>query len=145
MSGTVRYRRGYKYQLESDYTYTLPENMLPYCAQVKIPDPLNPFFLILPHGAVYVFRGYAWDGASGPTLDTKSSIRGSLIHDVLYQAIRLRVLAPECRPLVDELLYQVCVEDGMLSARARMWYYTVRAFAGTAAEPTSERPVLTAP
>ena len=31
--------------------------------------------------------GYAWDGASGPTIDTKNTQTASLVHDGLWQLI----------------------------------------------------------
>ncbi len=33
-------------------------------------------------------KGYAWDGPSGPTIDSKNFMRGSLVHDALYQLMR---------------------------------------------------------
>jgi hypothetical protein len=33
-------------------------------------------------------KGYAWNGPSGPTLDTRNFMRGSLVHDALYQLMR---------------------------------------------------------
>ena len=44
-----------------------------------------------------VEKDYAWDGPSGPTIDTSNSMRASLVHDVLYQAMREEGLAYEFR------------------------------------------------
>ena len=38
---------------------------------------------------ICVERGYAWDGASGPTFDTCGAFEAALVHDVLYQCMRL--------------------------------------------------------
>ena len=39
-------------------------------------------------GHLIIKRSYAWDGPSGPTIDTKNFMRGSLVHDALYQLMR---------------------------------------------------------
>ena len=39
-------------------------------------------------GCLQIAAGYAWDGASGPTIDTRNSMIASLVHDALYQLIR---------------------------------------------------------
>lgn len=142
---SIQYSSGYKYQMRRDYPYKLPSPFGPFCARVHVPEPLNPFFLVLPSTALYIFRGYAWDGASGPTIDTKSSMRGSLLHDVIYQAIRLEILPADCRLLADLLLYRVLIEDKMWPLRAQTWFLMVREFAASSIEPTAERPILVAP
>ena len=42
------------------------------------------FCSLTTEGLLIIRPGYAWDGPSGPTFDTPSFMRGSLIHDVLY-------------------------------------------------------------
>lgn len=69
---------------------------------------------------IFIEKGYAWDGPSGPTFDTPDFMRGSLIHDVLYQMIREESLTDVYRPEADKVLYQICREDGMPLWRA--WY-----------------------
>lgn len=39
-------------------------------------------------GDLSIRRGYSWDGPSGPTIDTGTFMRGSLVHDFLYQLLR---------------------------------------------------------
>jgi len=67
-----------------------------------------------------VLAGYAWDGPSGPTLDTRSFMVGAMVHDVLYQAIREGYLASSYRKTADSVLYRLCREAGMPPWRA--WY-----------------------
>lgn len=142
----IFYRAGYRYQLAADYTYELPSPFAPFCAGVQIPEPLNPFFLILPSCALVAFRGYAWDGASFfLARDTRTTIRSTLIHDVITQAIRLGILPPECRHLADLTMYRVLIEDGTVQAEAWTWYQAVREFGAGSVLESAERPVLTAP
>jgi len=78
----------------------------------------------------FVKQRYAWDGPSFLTIDTKNSMRGSLIHDALYQLMREGKLDRKWRKCADELLRDICIEDGMWSLRAKTWYWFVRKFAG---------------
>ena len=78
-------------------------------------------------------RGYKWDGASGPTIDTDSFMRGSLVHDVLYQAIREGHLTLKDRKVADKILYRLCREDGMNRIRAWYTYRAVRMFGKSSA------------
>ena len=90
-------------------------------------------------------RGYAWDEPSGPTFDTKTFLRGSLVHDALYQLIRMGMPEKEWRQCADELLRTICREDGMSSIRAWWVYRAVRIFGASAANPKNAKKILTAP
>ena len=81
-------------------------------------------------GQLAIAAGYAWDGASGPAINTHTILRGSLVHDALYQLIRLGIVNPEDRQQVDQLLRTLCLEDGMWSFRAWWVYLAVRQFGG---------------
>ena len=96
-------------------------------------------------GHLTIFAGYAWDGASGPTYDSKSSMRASLVHDAGYQLIRLGMLPHDTRKQWDELFHRICVEDGMWKPRAWLWFNAVRGFADPATDPASEAPDECAP
>lgn len=67
-------------------------------------------------------KGYAWDGASGPTWDTQDTITPSLVHDVLYQAIREGLLPKSRRFDADLEFYQ------LMRSRTRTWLGHIRAF-----------------
>ena len=79
------------------------------------------FIVLTSDGKLTIKNRYAWDGPSGPTIDTKSFMRGSLVHDALYQLMRERKLDYlEHREYADNLLKKICLEDGMSKFRA--WY-----------------------
>jgi len=133
----IKYKKGYKYQLAADYT-----------VEVGIFPPKSiacQWCMLSNNGFLTILEGYAWDGASGPTIDTKSSMRGSLVHDVLYQLIRLGKLDISWREKADDILHNICVEDGMNHARAELWEEMVSMFAGSAAKHDAEPPILEAP
>ena len=86
-------------------------------------------------GVLHIGKGYTWDGPSGPTFDTKTFMRGSLIHDVLYQLMREGKLSIKERQRADEILREICLADGMLKIRAWWVYESVRRWGGKSALP----------
>lgn len=121
----IYYTDGYKYQLAKTYQHVTDifgfEIETDYLALNKT-------------GLLTIKQGYAWDGASGPTVDTKSSMRGSLVHDALYQLMGIDHRLVKYRIYADDLLYMICCEDGMSSFRAYLWRKAVNWFGGKAAE-----------
>ena len=66
-------------------------------------------------------------------------MRGSLVHDALYQLMRLSALDYKVyRKRADEILKEICLEDGMWSFRAWYVYQAVHLFAGGGAHPQGE-------
>lgn len=129
----IHYSDGYKYQLRSPYSITLPS-----LADSERTHAATPWLELHVDGTMNFIPGYAWDGASGPTYDSGSSMRSSLIHDGGYQLIRLGLLNAKFRKTLDEIFLQLCKEDGMWNIRAQLWYQAVRIFAASAAKPSSE-------
>ncbi len=134
----IRYRAGYKYVLEEDYAVQL--------AYVR-PDReiITEYLTLSSSGRLFIRHGYAWDGPSGPTIDTRTSMRGSLVHDALYQLIRDGLLNIDQRVLSDIELHDICVEDGMHPWRAHIWLDSVGAMGASSACGDGGRPVRTAP
>jgi hypothetical protein len=96
----------------------------------------TPYATLHGTGLLIISDGYAWDGASGPAIDTKTFMRGSLVHDCLYQLMREGLLdRDKYRNCADELLRQICLEDGMWKARADWVYWAVKSFAKRSTEP----------
>ena len=66
-------------------------------------------------------------------------MRGSLVHDALYQLMRLRALDYKVhRKQADEILREICLEDGMCAFRAWYVYQALRIFAEKGAQPKEE-------
>ena len=102
------------------------------------------FYSINHVGHLVIKKGYRWDGASGPTYDSKSTMRASCVHDVFYQMFRLRQLSLRFRKAADKVLRRFMIEDashkgGLLGTwsrfRAGYYYRAVRLFGGSHAKP----------
>lgn len=134
----IAYNDGYKYQLKETYTVAL---------DIKPAAPVDTDYIDLDcDGNLTIHEGYAWDGPSGPTIDTLTFMRGSLVHDALYQLMREGCLdRNEYREAADRALQSICKEDGMWALRAWWVYHAVRLFADPAADPASDRPRIRAP
>ena len=138
MTHCIAYRGGYKYQLKQDYTVTI----------AIIPPKVvgNDYIALDITGKLFVKAGYAWDGPSGPTIDTLDFMRGSLVHDALYQLMRENLLDHLVyREQADRTLQAICQEDGMGSIRAWWVHHGVRMFADPAADPAIKHPLSHAP
>jgi hypothetical protein len=97
-------------------------------------------------GQLIVKKGYAWDGPSGPTIDTKNFMRGSLVHDALYQLMRLgKIDKNTYRDAADKELVRICREDGMWWIRAQIVYWGVRLGGNTSATVGKENNLIQAP
>ena len=128
----------YKYELLEDYEIFLnfrPKNEI-----------MNDFYSFLPNkleAILYIKKGYRWDGASGPTVDTHNTIRASCVHDVLYQMIRRKELPIESKSLADEALRRIMLEDSSQTGISGLWgrfragyfFYAVKLFGWSACEP----------
>ena len=135
MKSRLAYKEGYKYVVHDDFSISTP--IKGYSAEIPRHVLLNE------SGLLTIFAGYAWDGASGPALDTVNFRRGSLVHDALYQLIEEGRLPFACRLAADDLLVAVCKADGMWVAR-RWWVkLAVNTFGARALE--FKNPVLFAP
>lgn len=165
-STSICYRSGYKYQLVLPYTHLIgwyngPALCCPFVT-------LRTLYLWKHKGRIrrvyredldgtqpddavtvavlHVDRGYAWDGPSGPAWDTPTFMRGSLVHDALYQLMREGHLpASRYRDDADRELKLVCVEDGMIALRAWWVYRGVRLGGGPSARGDGGKPTEFAP
>ncbi len=134
----IHYRGGYKYQLCQDYV-----DVVGVTPEVPI---ATEYILLSVSGDLTLRRGYAWDGPSGPTLDTKSFMRGSLVHDGLYQLMRLGKLDRGVwRESADRELWRICREDGMWRIRAWWVFKAVQTLGDPSASPESRKGIEWAP
>lgn len=120
----ICYKGGYKYQLVN--TYSMKTDIFP---DLNIETEFISLTMI---GTLTIRRFYCWDGPSGPTVDTKNFMRGALVHDALYQIMRMGKLSRTNREKADFLLKQICLEDGMSRLRAWYVYRGVKRFAAFA-------------
>lgn len=117
----------YKYRMLRDYSI-----LTPYLLE----HPIETDYFSLVKGRLTAKVGYAWDGPSGLSIDTKTFRRGSLVHDLPYQMCRERYLDYKIhRYIADRMMQQVCIEDGMWKIRAAWCYQAVHLFGEKHARP----------
>ena len=110
----------YKFKVEENFSIELP---------FKIPDFEHPY-ASSKDGILSVKKGYAWDGASGPIINTRDTLVASLVHNVLYQAMRLNLIksSKENRKIADKNFFEILKMNGVNSIRRKVWYFAVRLF-----------------
>ncbi len=132
----IEYKKGYKYQLYTNYEL---ETSIKPDADVEM-----KFIALTAQGKLTIKKGYAWDGPSGPAVDTDNFMRGSLVHDALYELMRYDELDPDtCKHKADQIMKELCIQDGMSKLRAWWVFKGVDWFGGRSTK--RERPVHTAP
>ncbi|UJP05550.1 MAG: hypothetical protein LZF61_00795 [Nitrosomonas sp.] len=125
----IRYkkRRHYKYTLHETYQHR---------TDIRPSHPISTRFIDLDTtGLLTIKKNYAWDGASGPVLDTRKIMRSSLVHDALYQLMREQHLSQQARAQTDWLLREICLEDGMMRFNADLVYLAVDIFGARNTKP----------
>ena len=136
--GYIRYRGDYKYQLASEYRIKI--KILP------AENIVTEFIDLATDGELKIKNGYAWDGPSGPVIDTKENLRASLIHDALYQLMRLDKLKSRTyRKTADRIFRNICKKDGVPSITANIYYRALRRFGKPAASPENKKKTRRAP
>ena len=150
VDGILRYydlaECGWKYETAEVMCFQTdiyPEQDICYPVPTEDDSPDDIPWVALGKNGMIVFReAFTWDGASGPTVDTKSSMRGALIHDGLYQLMGAGLLDEKWRKRADEILEEWCAKDRMISWRARTWYFFVHMFGGGSAKAGRKDPVV---
>jgi len=85
-------------------------------------------YFSLVNSRLVIKESYLWDGVSGPGIDTQSTMIPSLVHDALYQAIRIGSLPLEARKKVDLYFRKLLRHQGIGAVRSTYYYFAVRVF-----------------
>jgi hypothetical protein len=147
------------YELQRDYTICLAEYFLvaenlPDCCEDEVGfykvwaanslPPCDWDFISLEFGGILtVKKGYRWDGASNPFQDGDKhhNFRSSLVHDALYDLMRMAYLEPDGvgkkagninRKMADMIHYMIAIEDGDSKSGAQSDYFWLRLWGGPA-------------
>jgi hypothetical protein len=113
-------KRAYKYQTLTGYRiYT---GLKGYHVE-------SDWYTLTEDGWLFIKKGYAWDGASGPPIDDETNYVPSLVHDVFYQMMRRNELPLSAKEYADDLLQTMMVERGASELRAKIYHDGV-AFGG---------------
>lgn len=107
----IKYKEGYKYQIVEDYSVKV--------GVFPVEKITTEYLELNTAGVLTIRKGYAYDGASGG-IDSKNVMRGALVHDCLYQLLRMELIHKKHKKTADELFKKMCIQDGMSKFRA--WY-----------------------
>lgn len=134
----IQYKEGYKYQLVADYHIN---------TKIKpAGDIVTDYIELDSKGTLTVKKGYAWDGTSGPVLDTDNNLRASLVHDAFYQLMRMRkIKSTEHKKSADKLFRNMCKIDGVPSPVAQMYYFGLEKMGKPSTDPANAKEIFRAP
>jgi hypothetical protein len=133
----VYYCNGYKNQLRHDFEHR--GTIYP------IADIHTELVSLYTSGLFKIRKYFAWDGCSGPTLDTKTTDRGCLVHDAYYYLMRIEELPCAWKDEADLTLKRLMLEDGAPRWRAEYYYWAVRLFGGRCILKSSQRKIYVSP
>ena len=138
MPAKIKYQKGYKYRLFEQRIMRV---------DIRPKNPIVTDFIMMSQGGILTIKkGYSWDGCSGPTWDDKTNMRAGLVHDALYQLMRMGLLSQACKDAADRELRIIMIEDGAWKIRAWYYYQAVKRLGRKSCLPGSDPyPVLTAP
>lgn len=133
----IEYRSGYKYQLATNFEFQtdiIPNEVIK-----------DQFIELGLDGVLNIKSGYAWDGVSGPVIDTERNMRASLIHDALYQLMREKKLSGAYKERADEIFRNICIKDGVEPIIARSYFEVLKLVGTPYADPINAKKTLQAP
>ena len=133
----MKYTTGYKHQLAES---------LAVSTGIHPGMPVeHEYFHLSIAGTLTIREGYAWDGASGGCPDNDYTLTPSLIHDILYQAMRLGLLPQETRRAADQVFYTMCRDRGLNWLTAKFYLKALHRFGASSADPQNKKEVLEVP
>ncbi len=83
-----------------------------------------------PDGVLILFRGYRWDGPSGPAVDTLLTMMPSALHDELYRMRKLGLIPKNTRRLADYTYRDALKTWGVPTWRRALHFRAVFHFGG---------------
>jgi len=135
----IYYRDGYRYQLAEDFDMHTPIRPMGGLTAE------SEYITLTGNNRLYIKAGYAWNGANF-VADRPGNMRAALVHDALYQLMRLDLVdrRTQRRP-ADRLFVKMCREDGIGFILARAYAIGLWVGGKPSTMPTSSRAVLMAP
>jgi len=130
-----------KYRKLKKWKYQLTEPFKTRLGFLPFHNIDTEFIILRMDGRLLLKKYYAWDGASGPCPDVRNVMIGSLVHDALYQLMRLELLPRYNRKFADLELRRFCLRSGMNRCLAELIYWGVRLFARKGARPRPITPI----
>ena len=130
------YCEGYKYQARCDMIY--------FTGICPREDIVTDLIVLRADGWMWVGKYFAWDGASGPAIDTASNMRGSHAHDALAALMRMGKLPMVFRYQANDVIRRLMIDDGAFRIRADL-YRAVLNQTSYWADPKNQKALFAAP
>lgn len=117
----MKYRdiKKYRWQVLTDEHYDLPYD-LQFDAETD--------WITLKGKSLDIFKGYAWNGANRPAINTKNFRIPSLVHDAICQLIRIGLLPVTMWDTAGDIMHYYCLRCGMSEFRANYCRWAVNTF-----------------
>lgn len=115
----IAYRKNAKLQLIEEYQAVTP--IIGFNVESK-----DKWIKLEEDGTLTLRLGYAWDGSSGPTWDTKTCKQASAEHDAFYKLMRWELIPRTLKDKADQRYCDKCIEDGMWKIKARNRLYWLK-------------------
>lgn len=135
-------RKPWKYQTVARFDVSIEKKYDIWVSPEVSEEMTNDYFIILHFNSqnkrvnqISIEAEYAWDGASGPTVDTYGSFKAALVHDAFYQCMRLGYVTPGSRNGVDKLFRDMLEAGGVPPLRRQIWYLGVHLFGKKSTTP----------
>jgi hypothetical protein len=129
------YVDGYKYQSRCDRVYYIG-----ITGHTIVTDLIT----LRPDGWMLVSEYFAWDGCSGPAIDTKSNMRGGQCHDALAALMRMGLIPIDCVKPSNQAITRLMIDDGAWRFRANL-YQRLLDLTEYWARPENSKKILVAP
>lgn len=129
----MKYSKGVKYYTREDV------RLQTTCYPPE--DIVTDWIILTTDGELEIIVGYAWDGPSGPTIDTDNSMTPSLGHDALAQLMRLELLDQKWRITSNEDFHRWLLQRKMWRIRAGLWKRELDKFGAPSTDPKNKRKI----
>lgn len=126
----MKYRELHPWKFEVMADEILPTNIIGFEVE-------HEYFSLNRYGDLLIRKHYKWDGATC-AINTRNNRVPSAFHDCCYQMIRLGLLPPELKGLVDYSFKQMLLARGMSRVRAEYFYLAVRLRGGKYCVPGTD-------
>lgn len=113
-------------QSKQNHKYTLQEDVHLRIGIKPPVDIITPGISLLRDGRLIIKQGYQWNGPKCRGFWCKKTIRGALVHSVLYTLMEEQHIPDSCKDVADKTLLIQCIDDGTPSIVARLLYSIAR-------------------
>jgi len=108
----------YKYQVDKDFE--IQTGIYGQTCMIE-------YIRLTPDGLLWIKAGYAWNGSNWSS--DEDAMFASLVHDALYQLMRLGLLSRTVfRKPADALYRDICIAEKLWGPRAKFRYSMLRMF-----------------